>query len=105
MEILLAISAFFKSIPALARIGELLDAWAKRWIAADVQKRKAEKDAAVDAGIDTVLHPPDLVHPPEAQQQPTFDGPTGLPGGSESGPGVGEGRSQDDQRPGIPNRE
>ena len=99
MAILLAITAFFKSIPALAQIGALLDKWMESWKAADVQKRKAEKDRKVDDAIFSVQHP-DIVRPCETGQQSTPDVQAGLPGGGESGAGMDKGRAQDDQRTG-----
>jgi hypothetical protein len=96
VPILVAIAAFFKSIPALAQIGALLDKWMESWKAADVQKRKATKDAAVDNRIDAVLHP-DLVRPLTTGQQPAPDGQAGLPGGGESGTGMVPGFPEDNK--------
>lgn len=98
LEILAAISGLLKAIPALARIGELIDKWCQQWKDADVQKRKEAKDAAVDSAIANVLHPP------TPEQQPTPDATGGLPSSGESRTGVVPGRPEDHQQPGNADR-
>ena len=99
-SIIAALIAIARAIPLLAGlVRSAAEAWIEHEKAdneAEAQRRRADKDAAVDAGIDKWVSVAR-----SAAKQPTTDGAAGLPAGGVSGPGVGSGQPQDNQRAGI----
>lgn len=106
VEILAAIIAFFRGIPALAGLADKLAEWFAQYDKArrmaEAEARRATKDAAVDAGIDAVLGVPDSNG--EVGQRATADEAPGLPSGSEGRARVVPRRAQNDQRAGATTR-
>ena len=89
MSILAGIVALLKAIPAIRDIFEKMVGlsleYDRKKSEVEASRRKAEKDALVDAALAQF----DKLQPRPAGQQPTVDGAPGLVGGSNRGPGVG----------------
>jgi len=100
-SILAALLALLRAVPVIADLIKFgCDAWAARQKAAneaDVSKRKSDKDAFVDAGVDRWVR----ADTSPARQQQAPDGSSGLPAGGAGGSGVVPGRAENNQRAGI----
>lgn len=100
-SVLAALLALLRAVPVIADLIKFAcEAWAARQKAtneADASKRKSDKDAAVDAGVDRWVR----ANTSPARQQQAPDGTAGLPAGGAGGSGVVPGRPEDNQRAGI----
>lgn len=102
-SILAALIGLFRAIPVVADlvkyVCEAISTRQKAANEAEVQRRKAGKDSAVDAWVDAPA-----VRVPDARstgQLPEADGSAGRGASAPSGTGVGQGRAENDQRAGI----
>jgi hypothetical protein len=94
-QILAAIIAFCKSISALQWLAEALERWSNEQNKNTARDRLAEKDAAVDSGIDTISR----LHTPEAEQQPKADEQAGLDERGSGSAGMVSRGPEDNQPP------
>ena len=102
-SIIAALIGLFRAIPVVADlvkyVCEAISTRQKAANEADVQRRKADKDSAVDAWVDApAVRVPDAR---SAGQLPADDGSSGRGASAAGGTGMGSGRAEDDQRAGI----
>ena len=99
------IFALLKAVPALRDIFNQVIELDRKHNEAEATARLVAKDAAVDAGIDAILHPdagvtnrPGVSPTPPLGQLETSPGASRLPRSGLFGTGMGKGRSENDKR-------